>query len=122
MTVFSEHFQVELDVVDIQTQRIDRFGKNPDILIKGTSSFDKMLSVSFSTGEDKGYRTRAFLLYDGIHYDPIVMTFGNNAPQQGVFSIKDDTLLVEALQIAKEAQKVVSLSVYEFHFPYSPYS
>ena len=27
LTVFSEHYKVELDVVDIQTQRIDRFGK-----------------------------------------------------------------------------------------------
>ena len=25
--IFSEHFSTELDVVDIQTQRIDRFGK-----------------------------------------------------------------------------------------------
>ena len=28
LTVFSEHFRVELDVVDIQTQRVDRFGEN----------------------------------------------------------------------------------------------
>ncbi len=27
VSVFSEHYQTELDVVDIQTQRIDRFGK-----------------------------------------------------------------------------------------------
>ena len=27
LTVLSEHFKVELDVVDIQTQRIDRFGE-----------------------------------------------------------------------------------------------
>jgi len=26
LSVFSEHYKVELDVVDIQTQRIDRFG------------------------------------------------------------------------------------------------
>ena len=27
LTVFSEHYKVELDVVDIQTQRVDRFGE-----------------------------------------------------------------------------------------------
>ena len=27
LTVFSNHFKVELDVVDIQSQRVDRFGK-----------------------------------------------------------------------------------------------
>lgn len=26
LAVFSEHFRTELDVVDVQTQRIDRFG------------------------------------------------------------------------------------------------
>ncbi len=28
LAVFSEYYRTELDVVDIQTQRIDRFGKN----------------------------------------------------------------------------------------------
>ena len=27
LMIFSEHFSTELDVVDIQTQRIDRFGE-----------------------------------------------------------------------------------------------
>jgi hypothetical protein len=27
LKVFSDHYKVELDVVDIQTQRVDRFGK-----------------------------------------------------------------------------------------------
>ena len=27
LTVFSTHFKVEMDVVDIQSQRVDRFGK-----------------------------------------------------------------------------------------------
>ena len=27
LTVFSAHFKVELDVVDIQSQKVDRFGK-----------------------------------------------------------------------------------------------
>ena len=27
MMIFSEHFNTEFDVVDIQTQRIDKFGK-----------------------------------------------------------------------------------------------
>ena len=27
LTVFSAHFKVELDVVDIQSQRVERFGK-----------------------------------------------------------------------------------------------
>ena len=27
LSVFSEHFETEIDVVDVQTQRIDKFGK-----------------------------------------------------------------------------------------------
>ena len=27
VSIFSDHYQTELDVVDIQTQRIDRFGE-----------------------------------------------------------------------------------------------
>ncbi|XP_064399616.1 ubiquitin thioesterase OTU1-like [Halichondria panicea] len=79
VSVFSEHYQTELDVVDIQTQRIDRFG------------------------EDKGYSNRALLLYDGIHYDPLLMEGGDGNTIQSLFLTSDETILVEAVQIAKSA-------------------
>lgn len=83
LRVLSEHYKVELNVVDIQTLRIDRFG------------------------EDKGFPTRAFLLYDGIHYDPLVRSGGGGvaSPQQGVFPIGDSAVVQEALEIARKAKK-----------------
>lgn len=60
-------------------------------------------------GEDRGYSTRAFLLYDGIHYDPLVWESGGVAPSQGVFPVEDETVMLDALQIAGKAQKVFAM-------------
>lgn len=60
-----------------------------------------------SLGEDRGYLIRAFLLYDGIHYDPLVVECG--ATCQGVFPTGDDSVVAEALHIASEAFKVAIL-------------
>ncbi len=102
VSVFSEHYQTELDVVDIQTQRIDRFGKCSKYLL---SHFPLIL---FS-GEDKGYSNRALLLYDGIHYDPLLIEGGDRITVQSLFPTSDETILVEAVQIAKGAFDVSSL-------------
>ncbi len=101
--MFSEHYQTELDVVDIQTQRIDRFGK----YLKNISfPFFHLLLLS---GEDRGYSNRALLLYDGIHYDPLLMEGGDGNTIQSLFLTSDETILVEAVQIAKSAFDVSSL-------------
>lgn len=49
VAILSKYYGVEIDVVDIQNAIINRFG------------------------EDKNYPVRVFLLFDGIHYDPLYM-------------------------------------------------
>lgn len=49
VAILSNYYGVEIDVVDIQNAIINRFG------------------------EDKNYAVRVFLLFDGIHYDPLYM-------------------------------------------------
>lgn len=49
VSILSRFFGIEIDVVDIGNAIINRFG------------------------EDKDYGMRAFLLFDGIHYDPLYL-------------------------------------------------
>lgn len=49
VSILSRFFGIEIDVVDIGNAIINRFG------------------------EDKNYGMRAFLLFDGIHYDPLYL-------------------------------------------------
>lgn len=48
LRAFSELFKIQINTVDVQTCRIDRFG------------------------EDQGYTSAVYVLYDGIHYDALV--------------------------------------------------
>jgi len=57
-------------------------------------------------GEDRGYAERALLLYDGIHYDPLVMEGLGGTFTQKIFPITDDSVLVMASHLAREAQQV----------------
>ena len=49
ISILSQYFHVEIAIVDTQSCRIDRFG------------------------EDKFYKERIFVIYDDIHYDPLIM-------------------------------------------------
>jgi len=51
IAILSNYFGFEIVVVNSTTGNISRFG------------------------EDKGYEQRVFLLFDGIHYDPLYMDF-----------------------------------------------
>lgn len=82
LSIFCEHFKVEIAVIDIQTQRIDLFGQN------------------------KGYTDRILLIYDGIHYDPLLLATPNGAVVQKVFSVTDSAILTKAQAIAKDAFKM----------------
>ncbi|KAL5503137.1 hypothetical protein EMCRGX_G010043 [Ephydatia muelleri] len=82
LSIFSEHFKVEIAVVDIQSQRIDLFGQNG------------------------GYENRILLIYDGIHYDPLVLATPSGAVVQKVFSVADSVVLAKAQAIAKDACKM----------------
>ena len=60
------------------------------------------------TGEDAGYNNRVFLIYNGIHYDPLAVLGSEQSgpPLQSVFPANDEKRLHEAVEIAFEAQKV----------------
>ncbi len=82
ISILSEFYQVEIDVLDTQSIRIDRFG------------------------ESKGYKNRVMLIYDNIHYDPLVLEPANSGDSiQTVFSTDDDWILAQALELATEANR-----------------
>lgn len=54
--------------------------------------------------EDKNYGLRVFLLFDGIHYDPLYMeTDGGGAPAT-IFPVEEAGVYQQAEQLAKEAK------------------
>lgn len=79
VSVLSKYFTVEIDVVDTQSGRIDRFG------------------------EDQKYDKRVLLIYNGIHYDPLVFE-ANDSSVTTIFSTDDDWILQQALEIAADAK------------------
>lgn len=81
ISILSQYFNVEIAVVDTQSCRIDRFG------------------------EDKFYKERIFVIYDGIHYDPLIMEpLDPSLPVQTIFPTSDASVLGQAMEIASEAK------------------
>ncbi|XP_014677116.1 PREDICTED: ubiquitin thioesterase OTU1-like [Priapulus caudatus] len=78
LSILAKHHGVEMAVLDAQTGRIDRYG------------------------EDAHYPTRVLLIYDGLHYDPLVMERASE--QTTVFAIGDDYVWQQALQLGVEAR------------------
>ena len=85
IAVLARHFGMEIAAFDIQTQRVDVFGQGC------------------------GYTSRAYLLYDGIHYDLIVRQLFPGAPETldvSVFAADDHAPeMVEASALVAEAHK-----------------
>ncbi len=85
ISLLATYYKVEIDVVDTQSGRIDRFG------------------------EDRNYDQRVLLIYDGIHYDPLVMEVLDSTQSspllQTVFPRSDDSVLMQAQEIASEAKQ-----------------
>lgn len=70
--IFTEILKMQIAVVDVQTNRIDLFG------------------------QDKAYTNRIFILYNGIHYDPLVMNFDESANSDTditIFNSNDNEVL-----------------------------
>jgi len=85
LSILTLYYKTEITVFDIQTQRIDKYG------------------------EGCGYRQRVMLIYDGIHYDPLALTYpgleDDEVIDQTVFPVTDDISLVKAHNVASEAHK-----------------
>lgn len=81
VSIMSQHYGIEFDVVDITNAMINRFG------------------------EDKHYAMRGFLLYDGIHYDPLYLESLSGDSQKTLFSVEEEAYVYEmAENLAKEAK------------------
>lgn len=80
VAILSQVYEMEICLVDIQTGRIDRFG------------------------EDKNYRHRILLIYDGIHYDPLALARPDTGKLTSVFSTKNEQILWDAQALAAEAR------------------
>ena len=81
VSILSKYYNTEIDVVDTQSIRIDRFG------------------------EDQSYYRRALLIYDGIHYDPLMLeSVDPSVSPKTIFSTADDGILQMALELASEAK------------------
>lgn len=80
LSILSKYYQVEIVAVDTQNIRLNRFG------------------------EDKCYPNRIFLIFDGIHYDPLVMESSNSNKFQSIFSSNDMTVIEKALEFARIAK------------------
>lgn len=56
-------------------------------------------------GEDRHYPMRGFLLYDGIHYDPLFLEPFNGDSPRTLFSVEEETFVYEMAQrLAEEAK------------------
>uniref|UniRef100_A0A023GBD8 Ubiquitin thioesterase OTU n=1 Tax=Amblyomma triste TaxID=251400 RepID=A0A023GBD8_AMBTT len=81
LSVLSRHYGVEMVAVDAQSGRLHRFGA------------------------DARCDQRLLLLYDGIHYDPLVLEpLEPGRPVRTLFSAHEDALLALALELAQEAR------------------
>lgn len=92
LKIFTEIFKIQIGVVDVQTNRIDIFG------------------------QDKDYSTRIYVLYNGIHYDPLVMNFDETSePESDItqFDSEDDNIanqFKELIKVYQEKGEFVDLS------------
>ncbi|KAL9551888.1 hypothetical protein PS6_004768 [Mucor atramentarius] len=83
LAIFSAYFGVEIDSIDVQTGRIDKFGEG---------SFDE----------------RVLIVYSGIHYDALALTPTVDSPpdfDQTRFSVDEDFILDAAKQLVDGLRK-----------------
>ena len=60
----------------------------------------------YYTGECKHFDRRALLLYDGIHYDPLVIMDNDETILQTTFPVSNEAVMFEAIDIASQACQV----------------
>lgn len=90
LKLFSDMFQVEIASIDVQSNRVDIFG------------------------QDKNYPQRIYVLYNGVHYDPLVMAYtDDNKDDITTFASDDNETLIalqEYVKVFNEAGDFVDLS------------
>ncbi|KAK3931134.1 Ubiquitin thioesterase OTU1 [Frankliniella fusca] len=81
LSILSNFYGIEMAVVDTINAIVNRFG------------------------EDKSFAHRIFLIFDGIHYDPLFLEpLTPDGTIQTMFPVEDESMLEKARQLALEAQ------------------
>ena len=62
---------------------------------------------SVTLGENENYSRQVFLIYDGIHYDPLGVINSDGTPVQTVFNSEDDAWISAARQVGDKAREVI---------------
>lgn len=90
LKLFSDMLQIEIASIDVQSNRVDIFG------------------------QDKNYPQRIYVLYNGVHYDPLVMAYTEDLNDDITSFASDDneTLisLQEYVKVFKDAGDFVDLA------------
>jgi len=82
-SIYSDLYQTEIACCDIQTLRLDVYGQG------------------------KGFKQRVYFMYDGIHYDPMALTFSPDLPEEcdiTLFAPTDSFVQQHVIQIARDLQ------------------
>ncbi len=74
LKLFSDMFQLEIASIDVQSNRVDIFG------------------------QDKNYPQRIYVLYNGVHYDPLVMAYTEDSKDDITNFASDDNQTLIAFQ------------------------
>ncbi|XP_023017281.1 yod1 deubiquitinase [Leptinotarsa decemlineata] len=80
LSILSNHYGIEIAVIDTINTIINKFG------------------------EDQNFPHRVFLMFDGIHYDPLYLESLDGNKSLTIFPSDDDRLLRSAEQLALEAK------------------
>ncbi|KAG0081216.1 ubiquitin-specific protease otu1 [Linnemannia elongata] len=93
LAIFSDHYKIEIDSIDVSTTRVDRFGEGQ-------------------------YCQRALVMYSGIHYDAVALTPSLDIPpecDQTQFDTSSEDILTAGIQLAaklKQAHKYTDLATF----------
>ncbi|ODN04200.1 Ubiquitin thioesterase OTU1 [Orchesella cincta] len=79
LAILSEFYGMQISVVDTQSVHISNFG------------------------EDQNFAQRIFLIYDGIHYDPLYYEPFNGGSTRTIFEVSNKKMNDLAMQLAREA-------------------
>ena len=74
LKLFSDMFQLEIASIDVRSNRVDIFG------------------------QDKNYPQRIYVLYNGVHYDPLVMAYTEDSKDDITNFASDDNQTLIAFQ------------------------
>ena len=84
LRIFSDIFKIKIGSIDVMTNRIDIYG------------------------EDKPYTKIIYVLYNGIHYDPLVMNFSHDSDQNSdltKFDFYQDNILIKFREFVDKFRK-----------------